>query len=245
MRRSVDTGRRFCYNTAMSYIVLDMEWNQYHSAGKCPKNARGMLLRDEIIQIGAVKLGDDMSVSEQFNTLIKIGKKRVLNEHVARVVSIDRSELDKSGVSFEEAIVRFRAFAGPDPVLLIWGYDDIPVLRQNLEFYGMPYEWTDNWYNLQLIYAAEVLGSKRQVSLQGALESFGIEPDEPLHNAFHDAKYTALICAKLDMDKGMSLYVRPVPKEKKQGRVVRAGRGGVRRQTKAQAEAVSEKEGRE
>jgi len=38
----------------MNYIVLDMEWNQPYSKAK--KHPRGVELRGDIIQIGAVKL---------------------------------------------------------------------------------------------------------------------------------------------------------------------------------------------
>ena len=50
----------------MSYIVLDLEWNQAMSSNASVFNRLPIHLSGEIIQIGAVKLDDDFCPAEEF-----------------------------------------------------------------------------------------------------------------------------------------------------------------------------------
>ena len=74
----------------MAYIVLDMEWNQNGIHQKCPVNKRGQMLKDEIIQIGAVKLDDALRFVDTFKIGVRLPGHRTLNRHVAKVVQINQ-----------------------------------------------------------------------------------------------------------------------------------------------------------
>ena len=50
----------------MNYIVMDLEWNQAMNSKSSVFNKLPIHLRGEIIEIGAVKLNEDMSVGEEF-----------------------------------------------------------------------------------------------------------------------------------------------------------------------------------
>ena len=52
----------------MQYIVLDLEWNQALS-GK-PYKRDDLTLAGEIIQIGAVKLGEDLSITDSLRIVV-------------------------------------------------------------------------------------------------------------------------------------------------------------------------------
>lgn len=189
----------------MAFIVLDMEWNQNGIDQKCPVNKQGKQLHDEIIQIGAVRLDDTLGISDTFKIGVRLPKKRKLTRYVAKVVKISQSEIN-GGLDFPDAIKLFRDWCRPDPVFLTWGYDDIPVLRRNLEYYGISADWTARWYNAQMVFAWQHLEQKRQVSLEGAATHLGVMGEEPLHDALNDAFYAALICANLDMEGGLAVY---------------------------------------
>lgn len=189
----------------MAYIVLDMEWNQNGIDQKCPVNKQGAQLHDEIIQIGAVRMDERLSIADTFKIGVRLPKKRKLTRYVAKVVKISQAEINE-GRDFPDAIKLFREWCGRDPVFLTWGYDDIPVLRRNLEYYGIGANWTQRWYNAQMVFAWQHLGEKRQVSLEGAATHLGVMGEEPLHDALNDAFYTARICANLDMEGGLSVY---------------------------------------
>lgn len=50
----------------MNYVVVDLEWNQAMSSKSSVFNKLPIKLRGEIIEIGAVKLTQDMQPAEEF-----------------------------------------------------------------------------------------------------------------------------------------------------------------------------------
>ena len=100
----------------------------------------------------------------------------------------------------------FRAWCGEDFVFLTWGFDDIGILQENLRLFDMETAWTDHWYNAQMIFNAQTDGSNSQKALKTAMETFGIEPSRPAHDALGDAYHTALICAMLNLQQGIEEY---------------------------------------
>ena len=57
-----------------------------------------------------------------------------------------------------------------------------------------------------MIFNAQTDGSTAQKALKTAMEMFEIEASRPAHDALGDAYHTALICARLDLKKGMDEY---------------------------------------
>ena len=50
----------------MNYVVVDLEWNQAMNSQASVFNKLPIRLRGEIIEIGAVKLNEDMTPGEEF-----------------------------------------------------------------------------------------------------------------------------------------------------------------------------------
>ena len=190
----------------MNYIVLDMEWNQPWPGSPSARKVLPVQIRGEIIQIGAVRVTKDQQVTDEFQIMIKPKYYRRLNRRVSKLTGIKESQLREEGVSMNEAMERFRAWCGEDVVFLTWGFDDITILRENLQLYGIEENWVSRWYNAQMIFNAQTDGSTAQKALKTAMEIFGIEATRPAHDALGDAYHTALICAKLDLEKGMQEY---------------------------------------
>lgn len=190
----------------MNYIVLDMEWNQPWPGSPSAKKTLPAPVRGEIIQIGAVRILEDQTVRDEFQVMIQPKFYKRLNRRVSKLTGIKESQLKQEGLPFREAMEAFHQWCGEDPVFLTWGFDDITVLRENLQLYGMDDGWTDPWFNAQMIFNAQTDGSSAQKALKTALEIFEIEPSRPAHDALGDAYHTALICARLNLKKGMSEY---------------------------------------
>ncbi len=187
----------------MNYIVLDMEWNQpgVSDVALC---RNGVCMKNEIIQIGAVKLSENCERMGSFECIIKPVSFTSMNRVIKQLTGITDEMIDK-GESFEGAIERFKSFCGDDFVILIWGCDDVRIIRNNLKFHGIDDKWLPQGYNLQMMFCAQENLEKRQYSLSHALEHFEIEIDERLHDALNDAEYTAMVCEKLDLKKGIEL----------------------------------------
>ncbi len=189
----------------MDYIVLDMEWNQPWPGSPSSRKVLPVQIRGEIIQIGAVRVAEQQ-VKDEFQVLIKPKYYRRLNRRVSKLTGIKETRLREEGIGMKEAMERFRQWCGPDAVFLTWGFDDITILQENLRLYGMDESWVNRWYNAQMIFNAQTDGSNAQKALKTALEIFGIEPSRPAHDALGDAYHTALICARLDLERGIREY---------------------------------------
>lgn len=111
----------------MSYVILDLEWN-----GSYSKVLHKFV--NEIIEIGAVKLDDELNVCDTFTMLVapKIGKK--LCSKVKQLTKITNEELKDDGVSFIRAISLFSDFLG-DGVLMTWSDSDLHALIENYSYY--------------------------------------------------------------------------------------------------------------
>ena len=190
----------------MNYIVLDMEWNQPWPGSPSSRKVLPVAIRGEIIQIGAVRVTQDRQVADEFQVLIKPKYYRHLNRRVSKLTGIKETRLKEEGIPFPEAMEAFRAWCGEDIIFLTWGFDDIGILKENLRLFGLDESWTDRWYNAQMIFNAQTDGSTSQKALKKALEIFEIEPSRPAHDALGDAYHTALICARLDLERGAREY---------------------------------------
>ena len=190
----------------MDYIVLDMEWNQPWPGSPSAKKVLPVQIRGEIIQIGAVRVTEDRQVADEFQVLIKPKYYRRLNRRVSKLTGIKESRLKEEGIGFPEAMEAFRNWCGEDIIFLTWGFDDITILRENLRLFGLDESWTGRWYNAQMMFNAQTDGSTAQKALKTAMEIFQIEATRPAHDALGDAYHTALICARLDLERGTREY---------------------------------------
>ena len=189
----------------MAYIVFDMEWNQPACAEQPQRGANGVRLSGEIMQIGAVRLAPDGSVADSFSMCVRPRFYKRLNRRVRELTGITK-EMLADAPAFPEVCAAFATFCGERPVLLTWGYDDVPMLRQNMTAWGLDTSICADFYNLQTVFNAQTDGGKGQRSLAYAMEYYGITPEFEAHDALHDAYHTALVAAHLDLGAGLEDY---------------------------------------
>ena len=91
----------------MGFVVMDMEWNQAMSAQAAVFNKLPIHLRGEIIQIGAVKLTDDLQPGEEFQVDVKPVYFRRMHYKVEKLTGFDKERLEH-GLGFKEAFAQFR-----------------------------------------------------------------------------------------------------------------------------------------
>ena len=161
----------------MNYIVLDMEWNQPWPGSPSSKKVLPVAIRGEIIQIGAVRVTEAQEVADEFQIMVKPKYYRHLNRRVSKLTGIKESRLREEGVPFPEAMEQFKAWCGEDIVFLTWGFDDIGILRENLQLHGLENTkgQTASLYNSHLLfplykgcrtaYLAKFTGSVVQINI--------------------------------------------------------------------------------
>ena len=190
----------------MSYIVLDLEWNQAQSSSSTIFDRLPFRLRGEIIQIGAVRM-EAGGPTEEFRADIRPRYFRRINHRVGKLTGINK-EMLRYGLDFETAIQWLHEWCGADDCLfLTWGLDDKMIMEQNLRLFNIKGDWISRWANLQKVYNLQIPGDGNQKSLASAMEHFGIEQTRTAHDALDDAYNTALVCANLDLERGLSQLI--------------------------------------
>jgi DNA polymerase III epsilon subunit-like protein len=181
----------------MDIIILDLEWN-----GSYSKKVHHYV--NEIIEIGAVKVNENLELIDTCSMLVKpeIGKK--LSSHIASLTHISNDELFSKGLSFISATDKFREFS-KDCVILTWGTSDILTLMDNFNYYTGDSEipFLKSYCNLQEYceYMLDVHNPAAQLGLLNCAEMLDIKSDEEeLHRAYTDAKLS-LKCLKKLYDK--------------------------------------------
>ncbi len=183
----------------MNYIVFDLEFNQGYNFSKEAKNTINPKCPFEIIQIGAVKLNDNLDMIGTLDILVKPQIYPTLNPFVKELTGITMDELEK-GKSFKEMYENFLKFIKADKsVLCVWGVADIKELFRNIEYYELDTLIVPTEYiNIQS-YASTSLNCKKgiNIGLSNATELLGVPIENKFHNALNDAYYTAEVFKKI------------------------------------------------
>lgn len=183
----------------MNYIVIDFEYNQnfdFKAGTKAPSNP---FLPLEIIQIGAVKLDDELNVVDRFSTTVAPRLYKSLNPFVARVTGLLGSQL-RNSPPFSVAYRGLVYFVGKEEATLcFWGNDDIKELFRNALFCRQnPRRLPLTYINVQRLASIHLeMPAGQQMGLSTAVESLEIDAHLPFHNAANDAHYTAEIFRRI------------------------------------------------
>ena len=182
----------------MNYIVLDLEWNQPNSPRVMVKSP--VCLKGEIIQIGAVKLDDNLEIIDTFKIMVKPKYYRTMHKKVSRLTSITDDDL-QYGFPFKQALSYFNSWCTEDCIFLTWSGDDVRMLRSNLLMHKVKYYSIPKSYDIQKLFSIQIAKNQRQYSLVQALEIVQ-EPACSAHDALHDAINTTRVLRHLTPDNG-------------------------------------------
>ncbi len=180
----------------MKYIVVDLEWNQPLSFDSKVYRQVGDKLIFEMIQIGAVKVNEQMEVEDSISIPICPTHYVKIHPRIKKMTQLGSEEL-AGAPQFLEAMDQFAAWCGEDYTLLTWGCDDVSVLKQNMDFFHCDVKLPP-LCDIQRLFS-DVYKCKERKGLKAAMEMLEIEPDADryFHNALHDAYYTALVFTRL------------------------------------------------
>ena len=180
----------------MSYIVLDLEFNQAYDFEDGYKTTLNPACRFEIIQIGAVKLDDYFNIIESFNKLIKPQIYDRIHPYVEKITGFTE-ETFKNCPYFSDVFNDFSEFTADlqSPLFCVWGGSDIKALYRNLMFYNLIKPPIIIKYTDVQILATKYLKYSRggAIGLKNAVDLLEIKTDENFHNAYYDALYTAKV----------------------------------------------------
>lgn len=202
----------------MEYIVFDMEWNQGTPQTTVAK------IPFEIVEIGAVRLNAALGVVDCFQVLVSPVVYDVIDYQIHKVMPLTMKELRRDGVPFPEAVQRFFEWCGEPGKyrFCTWGNSDITQLQRNMEYFELsfPLKTPVRYYDIQQWFDRSCTdnGTSRCTALEDAVAYFEIPCDEKFHRASDDARYTAAVMQKLDVNElkpyySLDYYHNPQSKE--------------------------------
>ena len=179
----------------MCCIVLDLEWNQ-------PFSMRSMIttpvrLHGEIIQIGAVKLNEQLEIVDTFKVMVKPKYYPYMHRKISRLTQISNADL-AYGFPFKQALAYFTAWCPEDAVFLTWGNEDFKSLHSNISVHKIKGYHLPKAYDVQRAFSRQIVKERRQYSLIQAMDMIQ-EPACTAHDALHDAMNTVQVLRHLDL----------------------------------------------
>jgi inhibitor of KinA sporulation pathway (predicted exonuclease) len=199
----------------MHYIIYDTEFNQpqpklYNANIKFKPNPISPF---EIIEIGAVKVNENMEIVSTFQCFIKPIIYKRMSPIVMRKTKITKKDL-KTGIGFPKVMKDFKKWIGDEYILCTWSNNDVRELKRNCNYHKLDCQWLDRYYDLQK-YCTRLLGlpQGQTIGLKNALEAFGVPADAKLHRALEDALYTAKILIKISNEEMKNEMLKSLTKE--------------------------------
>ena len=176
----------------MSYecqIVVDFEFNPV-------KKEFRELIKDEIIEIGAVKLNPQYEEIGRFSCLVKPELSDGVSPTITKLTGIRTADLEEA-VDFETAIGLFSTWAGPASCRVIsWSDNDLRQLSKECWIKSVPFPANlYRWMDFQKVWQRIIhYPHNLCMSLKYAAECAGVEFDDShAHRALYDSEVTAEI----------------------------------------------------
>lgn len=172
----------------MHYIIMDLEWNT-----AIIKATNGYL--NEIIEIGAVRLNENLVQTDEFRIFVKPQLTKRLNSRVQSLTHIHNSDLE-NGVPFAHAMDAFKKWIELLPsAILSWGETDLRVLIENYKYFcGISYiPFMRQYADLQA-YVQKYLhrSNAQQLGLSAAAQMLNVNLEGiDLHRALADSILSA------------------------------------------------------
>ena len=187
----------------MTYIIMDLEWNNSYM-----KSAQKFI--NEIIEIGAVKLNENLEQIDIFSELVRPVVSKKLRSRIKNLTNISNEDV-RAGRKFKEVIADFTEWVGEDSIVMTWGDTDVRTLLSNyknflkLEDIGFIRKYVDLQKYCQGFINMENI---QQAGLSYAATCLGIDPEKyPHHRALDDSILSAECFKKVYNEKKFAPYI--------------------------------------
>ncbi len=172
----------------MKYVFIDFEMNQID-------NSHGdelKICKNEIIEIGAVKLDDTYKEIDSFKTYVR----PCITPITSRITNLTgiTNEMVDDAPEFAEAMDKFISWCMDADIIYAWSENDLKQFNKErkLKKYDNPEasKIASKWKDFQKEFA-KMLGTKRRIALSDAVFYLGEDFQGAEHDALWDARNTA------------------------------------------------------
>ena len=199
----------------MAFIIFDLEFNnlsgitEYYSDFEEEfGEVDSFELKNEIIEIGAVKVDNYMKTLDEFKVFIRPTVLPVLNPKITSITHITDDDLE-NGKTFEEAMDMLNSLVDEGDVICTWSKDDIAEITKNAVYHEYDnFKLLKKYLDIQE-YAMKIYGYKKSVSLKEALNKARVKVDKnKLHDALNDAIYTTEVLKRIYNSRAINLAIQ-------------------------------------
>lgn len=194
----------------MHYIIMDLEWNNTYA-----KRKKGFI--NEIIEIGAVKLDEQLNEIDRFSSFINVQIGKKLRGSVKKLTNISNDDIN-DGPVFTRVMCEFRNWIGnSDNIILTWGDGDIRVLIDNYRYLNgierVPF--LSNYVDVQKYVQSFLrLPMAKQIGLSAAAELLKIDEEQFNHHRATDDSLITAECFRRTFNKEkLGKFIKPCKKE--------------------------------
>lgn len=172
----------------MEYVFIDFEMNQIDNAAQ----NEFKICKNEIIEIGAVKLDDTYKEIDSFKTYVR-PVVLPLNNRIVKLTGIT-TEMVEDAPEFKSAIDSFIEWCGDADVIYAWSENDLRQFNKERRIKNYTHDRVNvvvsRWKDFQKEFA-KLLGTRRRLALSDAVFYLGEDFQGKEHDALWDARNTA------------------------------------------------------
>ncbi len=165
-----------------NFIVVDLE-------ATC-----GGHIKNEIIEIGAVKLDGDLNYVSEFDEFVKPIINPILTKFCTELTSISQENIN-SADTFPIVLKRFINWMGPDienRMLVSWGDYDKRQFKRDCSLHNLKSDWIGNHLNCKKFFSKH-MKTTRLYGLSNAISLIGESFSGTHHRGIDDAKNVVTI----------------------------------------------------
>ena len=171
----------------MAWVFMDLEMKPVDKQFRRERD----ICRQEVIEFGAVKLGEDMTETDSFRALVKPALGEIPPRY-AQLTGIT-NDMVAEAPDFETVLGQFAAWCEDAETVYAWSGSDLDQLRGEVKMKDIPFSLdalAEKWADFQKIFTRAV-GLKRELSLEQAVNIANINFEGHQHDALWDARNTA------------------------------------------------------
>ena len=171
----------------MAWVFMDLEMKPVDKQFRRERD----ICRQEVIEFGAVKLGEDLREIDSFRALVKPALGEIPPRY-AQLTGIT-NDMVAEAPDFETVLGQFAAWCEDAETVYAWSGSDLDQLRGEVKMKGIDFPLealAGKWADFQKIFTRAV-GLKRELSLEQAVNIANINFEGHQHDALWDARNTA------------------------------------------------------
>lgn len=193
------------------FVIFDTEFTSWKG---CMENGRAEWQKEEIVQIAALKVNEDLTVAEEFNVYVKPKINSVLSDYFIDLTGITNEHIAEYGVDFATAYQKFKVFSqGLDCYSYALRFDrkclaDGEIMEKNLVFSNIKdnnppkylniAEWFKEKYaeNDMEIIRINSGGIAKKLGVSEEIEQLGLDEHNALYDVYSLLMGVKYFCAK-------------------------------------------------